>query len=132
MKNLVKELFELEQECFEENAWSLKQIEAHLQNGKIFTLRKDELIGYLFYYENEDFSELLRIGVKKNYRRQKMASQLLEHLMVQNKTILLEVHEENLPAISLYKKYLFEIYSVRKNYYTDGKNALCMIRKANP
>ena len=43
------------------------------------------------------------------------------------KYITLEVRESNIPAISLYEKFLFDSIGMRKNYYQDnGENAIIM------
>ena len=43
------------------------------------------------------------------------------------KYITHEVRESNIPAISLYEKFMFSSIGMRKNYYQDnGENALIM------
>jgi ribosomal-protein-alanine N-acetyltransferase len=42
----------------------------------------------------------------------------------------LEVRKSNIPAINLYKRFGFEIISIRKEYYSDNKeDALVMALK---
>jgi ribosomal protein S18 acetylase RimI-like enzyme len=49
------------------------------------------------------------------------------------KAILLEVSENNLGALTLYKKMGFQISGTRKAYYPDGSSAICMkLNIANP
>ena len=43
--------------------------------------------------------------------------------------IYLEVRENNIKAIELYKKIGFEQYNIRKHYYRDGVNAILFRKK---
>ena len=77
--------------------------------------------------------ELDYIIVDKNYRKCGIACKLIEYLInyAKKKNILnitLEVNENNLSAINLYKKYKFEVTSRREKYYKDN-DAILMIRK---
>ena len=40
--------------------------------------------------------------------------------------VFLEVRKSNIPAISLYQSQGFIEFSVRKKYYFDGEDAICM------
>jgi len=52
---------------------------------------------------------------------------LSDSLNLLDKTVFLEVRENNFSAISLYKKIGFKEINIRKNYYKDtGENALIM------
>ena len=51
-----------------------------------------------------------------------------EKLIEKEKPITLEVNENNLPAISLYKKYGFKEVAKRKGYYS-GIDAILMEKK---
>ena len=74
----------------------------------------------------------MNIVVKKSKRNNKIGSLLLEHLIslakkLNCKSLSLEVNEDNLPAINLYKKFGFEQIGFRKNYYED-KNGIVMVK----
>ena len=45
------------------------------------------------------------------------------------KSITLEVNEQNIPAINLYKKFNFEQVGIRKKYYNNSQNAVIMTLK---
>jgi ribosomal-protein-alanine N-acetyltransferase len=52
---------------------------------------------------------------------------LIKHIVeLTNKHIMLEVNENNKPAINFYKKNGFKIISVRKDYYGSNQNAIIM------
>ncbi len=129
----------------------LEQIKKNLQtdfddfwNFEIF---KEELVNnnsmYLVLrYENEivsfggikfilDEADIMNIVTKKDKRNQGFAKFLLNELITiaeeQNcKTITLEVDENNLPAIKLYKDLEFKKVGKRKNYYKNGNTAILM------
>lgn len=75
-----------------------------------------------------DECEIKTICVLPEFRRQGIAEKLIKQLIQaqQQNTIFLEVEESNTPAISLYKKIGFNIFSTRKDYYGTGRNALLM------
>ena len=112
-----------------------------------FEIFKEELANnnsmYLVLrYENEivsfggikiilDEADIMNIVTKKNKRNQGFAKFLLNELITiaeeQNcKTITLEVDENNLPAIKLYKDFEFKEVGKRKNYYKNGNTAILM------
>lgn len=66
--------------------------------------------------------ELYDIAIKKEYQGQHLSNLLMDYLFTLCKdkkceTIFLEVNTINNKAINLYKKYGFEKYFVRENYY---------------
>lgn len=83
--------------------------------------------GYLITYDNVDSLDIFEIAVDKNFRKNGLASKLLNRINDERK-ILLEVSEKNKVAINLYKKNGFKMISRRKNYYLDGSDAIVMIR----
>ena len=129
----------------------LEQIKENLQtdfddfwNFEIF---KEELANtnsmYLVLkYENEivsfggikiilDEADIMNIVTKKDKRNQGFAKFLLNELITMTKeqnckTITLEVNENNLPAIKLYKDFKFKEIGKRKNYYKNGDTAILM------
>lgn len=84
------------------------------------------------------------VAIKKEYQEQGFGEKLLiesiENLIKDNKNagikninfsenkFLLEVNENNVKALKLYKKIGFEEISVRKNYYGNNENAIIMIK----
>lgn len=87
-------------------------------------------IGYVIVrklYENLDITDVF---INEEYRRQGYASKLLNYIIENNSNykIMLEVNEENIPAIKLYEKLGFKKISERKNYYDGTKTAYIMER----
>lgn len=97
---------------------------------KIAIYKKDDVIaGYLNFsiiYEN---AEINQIFVEEKYRKQKIASKLIEHLLkecINCSNITLEVRESNIAAINLYEKFKFKKCAIRNNYY-GNENGILMV-----
>ena len=101
--------------------------------SKIFVYEyKNEILGVIIatcLYETVD---ILSIVVDPSARRKKIATNLIDYLISDLddsvETITLEVAVNNDSAISLYKKFGFEIINVRKKYY-NGIDAYLMGRR---
>ena len=129
----------------------LEEIKQNLQtdfdNFWNFEIFKEELVNnnsiYLVLkYENEivafggikiilDEADIMNIVTKKDKRNLGFAGLLLNELINLGKkknckTITLEVNENNLPAIKLYKNFNFKEVGKRKNYYKNGDTAILM------
>lgn len=80
-----------------------------------------------------DTADIMNIAVKEDYRRQGIATLLLNNILdICNekniKTINLEVNEENFSAIRLYQKFGFKENGRRKKYYDNKFDAILMGR----
>ena len=116
---------------------SKEQIENDFKNN-VFTryfiyLEKNNIIGFINYYDLYDRYEIANIYVKKENRNQKIGSKLLEKVIKlgeqqQIKNITLEVKKDNVYAIKLYEKNKFKKVAIRKAYY-DGTDGILMERK---
>lgn len=92
-----------------------------------------ETVGFINYSIIYDRAELNYIYVAKQYRKMHVATKLMDYFINDTiinkcKNITLEVNENNLQAIKLYKKFNFEIATVRSGYY-GSQDGLLMIRK---
>lgn len=98
---------------------------------KIITyVEKDKVIGFLLYSLIYDRIEIEQFEVITKERRKGIGDKLLKYLIEKYqdtdiKNITLEVKEDNIVAINLYKKYGFKKVSTREKYY-DGINGLLM------
>ena len=87
-----------------------------------------EKIGYLEYQINYETLDITDFFIEENYRKKGYGTLLLKELEKEKiEKIMLEVNNENIPALNLYKKSGFTIINVRKNYYKD-KDALIMVK----
>ena len=103
-------------------------------NSNLICLKNEnEVIGYYdiyFMYENAD---IIQIAVKKEHQGNKYGSLLLEDLIKRAKErnvefIHLEVKKTNIIALNLYKKFGFKEVRIRNKYYSDGEDAIEMVK----
>jgi len=114
--------------------WSRKMFEKELKLDYAYFFVGNilsEIVTYIGFWHIMDEAHLTNITVSKNYRRLGIGKKMMEYLtncskMLKIKRILLEVRENNLPAISLYKKFDFKKIHIRKKYYSNYENAVIM------
>ena len=98
--------------------------------GKVLVYKEnDEIIAYLYYSEIYERIEINNIEVKSDSRDKGIGTKLLKKLTeTVEKSISLEVRENNYPAIRLYKKFNFSERAIRKGYY-QGIDGILMVRE---
>lgn len=74
-------------------------------------------ISYIIFTKVLDEVEIIYIAVDDNYRKKGYAKEMIKAI---DADIFLDVNENNIPAINLYKKCGFSEYGRRKNYYNDA------------
>ncbi|MCP1103254.1 ribosomal-protein-alanine acetyltransferase [Aequitasia blattaphilus] len=119
------------------DAWSLKGIEDTSKRKEALILAaydEEKIIGYVIAYFGGDEGEIMRLCVKDEYRRKKVASQLL--LSLESKAedreirkIFLEVRESNEEGISFYTDYGFLKDGLRLNFYDNPKEAAILMSR---
>src|SRR5699024_8779168 len=92
----------------------------------------NEIVGFAGVKVVLEQADIMNIVTKKNYRNKGIGSLLLKSLIdickdLNVSSIMLEVDENNLSVIHLYKNFGFEILNTRKNYY--GMNSALIMRK---
>ena len=96
---------------------------------KINYVLNNNVIGYVVLEETVDVINIVDVFVLEDYRRQKVATKLFQYILDKYRSkkekIMLEVRENNLPAINLYKKIGFNVIHIRRKYYKD-EDALIM------
>jgi len=104
-------------------------------NSFSFVLEKDgEILGYIIGWLIEDEIHIGNIAVKRKYQGQGIGSTLLKYLFgIYDDSFrwFLEVRQTNLKARRLYHKFGFRLLHRRKKYYSDGEDALVMIKAQN-
>ena len=86
---------------------------------------ENKIVAYSIIYNAIDFYELFEIAVDENYRNRGYANKLIDKLP-SDMDIFLEVSENNINAIKLYKKNNFIELARRKKYYLDNSDAIVM------
>jgi [ribosomal protein S18]-alanine N-acetyltransferase len=87
------------------------------------------LDGYLLATMIDDEAEILSIGVTPDRQRQGVGKRLLEHFFDHGASrnmarVVLEVAENNAPALGLYRDFGFAEFGCRKGYYKQGNQKI--------
>ena len=121
----------------EENFSKVYSISEMLEDNisKVFVYEKDDqVVGFILATDLQETCDILSVVVDSNYRRMKIASNLIDYLISdldENlKLITLEVSTKNTPALKLYDQFGFEVVNIRKKYYQNGDDAYLMARES--
>lgn len=133
-------VFEIEKECFI-NPWKYSDIEYELDGNpvnKFLVLESDEeIVGFNDFMITFNSATISQIAVTKKYRRQGLATLLLDEMekyfpkegedIVE--AVTLEVRASNIPAFKLYEKHGYEVVVKKPHYYPDGEDAIYMVKR---
>ena len=119
------------------DGWKQNLIDDAFDSGRFIAFGAfdgQELVGVITLDVSFETADLEDIVVKNQFRKQGVASELLKMAESQLKEsgvckIFLEVRASNQTAINFYSKKGFEQISTRKSYYSDGENALVMLKE---
>lgn len=80
-----------------------------------------EVIGFLEYEDHFEITDIINIAVTSNQQNKGIGFSLINYLIDNTKAskLMLEVREDNLSALNLYKKCGFKEIHRRKKYYND-------------
>lgn len=94
----------------------------------LFLQEENKVIGYIYYSDIYERAEINQFEIDAFHRNCGKGKKILKRLIdTVDKNITLEVREDNLPAICLYKQLGFVETAIRKNYY-GTKDGLLMER----
>ena len=121
----IDSLVEIEKASFSK-PWSKAGFEAELNNSTavfLVAVLNGKTVGYIGFHFIVDEGYIANIAVLPEYRKKGIASSLLRQAIEtaneKSLTFLsLEVRKSNESAISLYRKFDFEIVGERKNFYS--------------
>ncbi len=127
---------------FKKIGWNIKNIESQFSKVNNYSFgfyQANNLVGLLIgdtIKNQKDYDlELHILFVSKDQRRKKIATELLNYVetnIIKFSNIFIEVAEDNVDAISFYKKNHFVFLNFRHNYYRyNDRNihAKCFIKK---
>lgn len=132
----LEALYEIELECFREEAFPRYYIASFLDDPDFITLVitvGGEVVGYVVakvdVFMGKRMGHIYSIAVKQAYRRMGLGSRLLrtveEALRERGaKVCYLEAREDNIAAINFYHKHGYRVFEVLKDYYGDGKDGI--------
>ena len=128
----------LENTCFLA-PWGLKELMYELNDNPVSSLWVIEsstagVVGFIDYWITFDSATIAQICINPVYRKRGLGISLLQEAFKDCKahkvrSITLEVREHNVPAIRLYERFGFKNVLVKEKYYTNGDNAIYMIKE---
>jgi ribosomal-protein-alanine N-acetyltransferase len=121
----------------ESPAWSAAQFAGELgqAHGWQYVAIATTLVGYICGRSVLDESEIVKIAVKQEARRQGVATRLLDYSLGKVsrqgvRTCYLEVRSSNTAARSFYEKNGFSVTGIRENYYSSPREDAVMMAKS--
>ncbi|WEV60932.1 ribosomal protein S18-alanine N-acetyltransferase [Streptococcaceae bacterium ESL0729] len=130
-KNVPVNIHDILCQIYKISPWNLKQIESDLgQDESVYLLayQEDRLIGFLAATELMGEIEITNIAIHPDFQGQGLSSKLLEKLLDFEASFFLEVRKSNYVAQNLYKKFNFEPFHERKNYYKNPTEDAILMR----
>ena len=131
----AKEIFNIEKKVFKDH-WSLKSIKSELNNlkySKISVLEiESKIIGYVFQRIIDDQNHIINVAIDIPFQHKGYGRFLLKYILKEGRddtNVFLEVKEANLPALKLYTDLGFEEVQRKDSYYSDGSNAIFMLKR---
>ena len=128
----------LENTCFIA-PWGLKELTYEINDNPVSNLWVIEssmygVAGFVDYWITFDSATICQICVNPVFRKRGLGAQMMSEVIKDCKAnkvrnITLEVREHNESAIRLYEKFNFKKILIKENYYTNGDNAIYMIRE---
>ncbi len=106
-----------------------RELRKKREHAYLYVAKLDKrVIGYIVFYIFSGEGHIYNIAVDTAYRRRGIGKYLLEsalEIIEKNGVdeVFLEVSVRNAAALELYKKYHFQVFGVRKRYYSNGDDA---------
>lgn len=127
----AKKIADLDSKMFEDSL-EFDFINNDLLNNPMANYFVYEIDGQIVGYINcwvSDNTEILNFCVEEKYQRQGIGSLLFNEVeKIAVGIISLEVRISNLKAINFYSNRGFKKACIRKNYYSNGEDAILMVR----
>lgn len=128
----IKDVLQTEFDEFWTSSILKSELESDLSKY-VVAKENEKIVGFAGVILLPDDVEITNIVTKKSERKKGIGKLLLDKLIKMafelKKDISLEVNEENLAAINLYKKSGFEEVGRRKKYYNGINDAIIMTKK---
>ena len=127
----IFQLAEIEKECFGKDAWSIPALRGEFSNAYSHffgALADNKIVGYVCVRLMYEEAQICNICVVNKYRRQGLATELLNVVADYAREngaerCELEVNTANVPAVELYRKCGYEVEGIRKDFYRRSRYA---------
>ncbi len=134
----LADIVELEKTGFDAGEqWSESAWAEEITSPDRYVLTRQDLaariIGVATFSCVDDMADLHRVVVRPEARGRGIGASLVRAGIdwasaIGARRMLLEVSQENQPAVALYRRLGFEPISTRRDYYAPGRHALVMLR----
>ncbi len=130
-------IMEIEKLCFKA-PWGRDDLYREINDNKLSVMQvitiDDLVVGFCDYWNTFDSGTICQIAIHPDYQKQKLGSKLLEEVLKDAKakkirTLTLEVRASNEKAINFYEKFGFKVTLVKEAYYSNGEDAIYMIKE---
>ena len=125
---LLDRLYTIEEQCFNEEAFTKRQIAYLLTDYNTIALvakADNEVAGFVIIQielDNNEFGHIVTLNIAPNYRHKGIATKLMQEIesLLKQRGVSechLEVREDNNPAIKLYQKLGYQTMGKLDRYY---------------
>lgn len=137
----LKEIHQIEVECFSEDAFSQSQMREIIKDPDfifLVAIMNEHIVGFIIggleIFRGKTVGHVYSIDVKPECRNRGIGSLLLEsleNLLAEAgvKECYLEVRIDNMAARNLYFKREYRFFELLSNYYGVGKDGIRLIKK---
>ena len=128
---------EIENLCFVA-PWGTEDIKREIRDNPYATLLvvedNNHVVGFADFWITFDSATICQIAIHPIYQRNHLGSMLMEEILKdcnakKVRNITLEVRKSNEKGIGFYKKYGFKTVLVKEKYYSNGEDALYMVKE---
>ena len=133
----LNKVMEIENLCFKA-PWKLEDIIVELHENQysvvlVITVN-DVVVGFCDYWVTFETGTICQIAIHPDYQHQGLGDRLLNEVLKDAyakkvSTLTLEVRESNKNALNFYLKHGFKVTLVKEQYYSNGENAIYMIKE---
>lgn len=104
-----------------------RDLENPLANHYVYEV-DNKVIGFVSSYFDGEVIEILNFCIDVDYQSKGFGTKLMNDFFtsLNANSVILEVRSSNNKAIGLYEKFGFKTIRIRKEYYSNGENALFM------
>lgn len=130
-------VMEIENLCFKA-PWGKEDLYREINDNQLSVLLvitvNDLVVGFCDYWNTFDSGTICQIAIHPDYQHQSLGTRLLDEVIKdaqakKTRILTLEVRESNCKAIKFYQKHGFSITLVKEKYYSNGENAIYMIKE---
>lgn len=131
---ILNQIHKIETKSFA-SPWNMEHLKNEIKNthSYSFVLLKNRcIIGYIISTKIDEIVQINKLCIKEEFRSNKLGYRLLNTFIAESakcnaNRIYLEVNENNVNAVALYKKVGFKLLRIRKNIFKNLENGYEMM-----